>query len=184
VIPDKAVKGLQQYGGTVLKSSLSKDAEAQLQDALQARHRRVMVGARSGPPPARRQEPAAGTGPERPGLVLAALILVAADANLNLAVANVALLDMGVRPLDDLHLEDLGQVCAARRTLGVSVHGRAAADRRRDPFPLNPDRRARPLQHPQRGIPRRGRGLGIDHPRRSASAARVPSSCVASGPPR
>ena len=34
VIPDKAVEGLRQYGGTVLKSSLSKDAEAQLQDAL------------------------------------------------------------------------------------------------------------------------------------------------------
>jgi uncharacterized membrane protein len=34
VTPDKAVDGLRQYGGTVLKSSLSKDAEAQLQDAL------------------------------------------------------------------------------------------------------------------------------------------------------
>jgi uncharacterized membrane protein len=34
VTPDKAVEGLRQYGGTVLKSSLSKDAEAQLQDAL------------------------------------------------------------------------------------------------------------------------------------------------------
>jgi uncharacterized membrane protein len=30
----KAVEGLRQFGGTVLKSSLSKDAEAQLQDAL------------------------------------------------------------------------------------------------------------------------------------------------------
>ena len=35
VTPDKAVEGLRQFGGTVLKSSLSKDAEAQLQDALQ-----------------------------------------------------------------------------------------------------------------------------------------------------
>jgi MFS transporter, DHA2 family, multidrug resistance protein len=35
------------------------------------------------------------TRPERPGLVLAALILVAAVANLNLAVANVALPDIG-----------------------------------------------------------------------------------------
>ena len=35
------------------------------------------------------------TGPDRPKLVLAALILVAAVANLNLAVANVALPDIG-----------------------------------------------------------------------------------------
>jgi uncharacterized membrane protein len=34
VTPDKAVEGLSQYGGTVLKSSLSKDAESQLQEAL------------------------------------------------------------------------------------------------------------------------------------------------------
>jgi uncharacterized membrane protein len=34
VTPDKAIEGLRQYGGTVLKSSLSKDAEAQLQEAL------------------------------------------------------------------------------------------------------------------------------------------------------
>jgi hypothetical protein len=34
VTPDKAVEGLRQYGGTVLKSSLSKETEAQLQDAL------------------------------------------------------------------------------------------------------------------------------------------------------
>jgi uncharacterized membrane protein len=34
VTPDKAVEGLQQYGGTVLKSSLSREAEAELQDAL------------------------------------------------------------------------------------------------------------------------------------------------------
>jgi uncharacterized membrane protein len=32
--PDKAVDGLSQFGGTVLKSSLSKDAENELQDAL------------------------------------------------------------------------------------------------------------------------------------------------------
>jgi uncharacterized membrane protein len=32
--PDKAVEGLRQYGGTVLKSSLSKETEAELQDAL------------------------------------------------------------------------------------------------------------------------------------------------------
>jgi uncharacterized membrane protein len=34
VTPDKAVEALSRYGGTVLKSSLSKDAEKQLQDAL------------------------------------------------------------------------------------------------------------------------------------------------------
>jgi uncharacterized membrane protein len=34
VTPDKAIEGLSQFGGTVLKSSLSKDAEHDLQDAL------------------------------------------------------------------------------------------------------------------------------------------------------
>jgi uncharacterized membrane protein len=34
VTPDKAVDGLSQYGGTVLKSSLSKEAESELQEAL------------------------------------------------------------------------------------------------------------------------------------------------------
>jgi uncharacterized membrane protein len=34
VTPDKAVEALSQYGGTVLKSSLSKEDEAALQDAL------------------------------------------------------------------------------------------------------------------------------------------------------
>jgi len=34
VTPDKAVQALSKYGGTVLKSSLSKDAEKDLQDAL------------------------------------------------------------------------------------------------------------------------------------------------------
>jgi uncharacterized membrane protein len=34
VTPDKAVEAMAKYGGTVLKSSLSKDAEAQLQAAL------------------------------------------------------------------------------------------------------------------------------------------------------
>jgi uncharacterized membrane protein len=34
VTPDKAVEGLSKYGGTVLKSSLSKEAEAELQEAL------------------------------------------------------------------------------------------------------------------------------------------------------
>jgi len=32
--PDKAVEGLSRFGGTVLKSSLSKEAEAELQEAL------------------------------------------------------------------------------------------------------------------------------------------------------
>jgi len=34
VTPDKAIAALSQYGGTVLKSSLSEDAERQLQEAL------------------------------------------------------------------------------------------------------------------------------------------------------
>jgi uncharacterized membrane protein len=34
VTPDKAVEGLAQYGGTVLKTSLSGSAEKELQDAL------------------------------------------------------------------------------------------------------------------------------------------------------
>ena len=34
VTPDKAIEGLSRFGGTVLKSSLSKDAEHELQDAL------------------------------------------------------------------------------------------------------------------------------------------------------
>jgi uncharacterized membrane protein len=34
VTPDKAVEALSRYGGTVLKSSLSKDAEAELREAL------------------------------------------------------------------------------------------------------------------------------------------------------
>jgi len=34
VTPDKAVEALSHYGGTVLKSSLSKEAENELQDAL------------------------------------------------------------------------------------------------------------------------------------------------------
>jgi uncharacterized membrane protein len=34
VTPDKAIDGLKQYGGTVLKSSLSAKAESELQDAL------------------------------------------------------------------------------------------------------------------------------------------------------
>jgi uncharacterized membrane protein len=35
VTPDKAVDALKQYGGTVLKSSLSKETEDELQEALQ-----------------------------------------------------------------------------------------------------------------------------------------------------
>jgi len=34
VTPDKAIDALSAYGGTVLQSSLSKDAEIDLQDAL------------------------------------------------------------------------------------------------------------------------------------------------------
>jgi len=35
VTPDKAVEALRPFGGTVLKSSLSKETEAKLQEALQ-----------------------------------------------------------------------------------------------------------------------------------------------------
>jgi uncharacterized membrane protein len=34
VTPDKAIEGLRQFGGTVLKTSLSEDAEKQLQEEL------------------------------------------------------------------------------------------------------------------------------------------------------
>src|ERR1700746_629013 len=34
VTPDKAVEAMSKYGGTVLKTSLSKDGEAELQEAL------------------------------------------------------------------------------------------------------------------------------------------------------
>jgi len=37
VTPDKAVDALSKFGGTVLKSSLSKETEEELQDALQGR---------------------------------------------------------------------------------------------------------------------------------------------------
>jgi uncharacterized membrane protein len=38
--PDKAVEGLSKFGGTVLKSSLSKEAEAELQDALHGQEKK------------------------------------------------------------------------------------------------------------------------------------------------
>jgi uncharacterized membrane protein len=38
VTPDKAVEAMSKYGGTVLKTSLSKDGEEELQQALHARH--------------------------------------------------------------------------------------------------------------------------------------------------
>jgi uncharacterized membrane protein len=34
VTPDKAVEAMSKYGGTVLKTSLSKEGEQELQDAL------------------------------------------------------------------------------------------------------------------------------------------------------
>jgi uncharacterized membrane protein len=37
VTPDKAVEALSQYGGSVLKSSLSKETETELQEALQGK---------------------------------------------------------------------------------------------------------------------------------------------------
>jgi uncharacterized membrane protein len=37
VTPDRAVEGLGKYGGTVLKTSLSREGESELQDALHGR---------------------------------------------------------------------------------------------------------------------------------------------------
>jgi uncharacterized membrane protein len=37
VTPDKAVEGLSKFGGTVLKTSLSREGESELQDALHGR---------------------------------------------------------------------------------------------------------------------------------------------------
>jgi uncharacterized membrane protein len=37
VTPDKATEGLSKYGGTVLKTSLSREGESELQDALHGR---------------------------------------------------------------------------------------------------------------------------------------------------
>ena len=51
VIPDQAVEAMSKFGGTVLKTSLSKDAEQELQEAL-ARGtgiRQLAVGSASGP---------------------------------------------------------------------------------------------------------------------------------------
>jgi|SRR3954452_628774 len=45
VTPDKAVKGLSKYGGTVLKTSLSEDAQEQLQEALHGAGTKEPVGA-------------------------------------------------------------------------------------------------------------------------------------------
>jgi uncharacterized membrane protein len=41
VTPDKAIEGLSQYGGTVLKTSLSAEAEKELRDALHGREAAV-----------------------------------------------------------------------------------------------------------------------------------------------
>jgi uncharacterized membrane protein len=37
VTPDRAIEGLSRYGGTVLKTSLSREGESELQDALHGR---------------------------------------------------------------------------------------------------------------------------------------------------
>ena len=37
VTPDRAIEGLSKYGGTVLKTSLSREGESELQDALHGR---------------------------------------------------------------------------------------------------------------------------------------------------
>jgi uncharacterized membrane protein len=45
VTPDKAVEALSKYGGTVLKSSLSREAEQQLQEELHGSAARQSVNA-------------------------------------------------------------------------------------------------------------------------------------------
>src|SRR3954465_8176215 len=61
VTPDKAVEALSQFGGTVLKSSLSKNAEHELQDALHGTPVPAWAGAASrGAPLAARPNAAAG----------------------------------------------------------------------------------------------------------------------------
>jgi len=44
VTPDKAVDALSKYGGTVLKSSLTKEAEEQLQEELHGSAARQPIG--------------------------------------------------------------------------------------------------------------------------------------------
>ena len=55
VTPDKAVEAMSKYGGTVLKTSLSKDDEKELQDALHGRVARV--GIHVSPDRSRRPDP-------------------------------------------------------------------------------------------------------------------------------
>ncbi len=45
VTPDKAIEALGKYGGTVLKSSLTREAEEQLQEELHGTAARQLVGA-------------------------------------------------------------------------------------------------------------------------------------------
>jgi uncharacterized membrane protein len=52
VTPDKAVEALARYGGTVLKSSLDKDTEAQLQEALHGGQAAAEAKEQSSAPPA------------------------------------------------------------------------------------------------------------------------------------
>ena len=60
VTPDKAVEAVSKFGGTVLKTSLSKDAEQELQEALHraVETRQLVIGSASGGPgsPARHCE--------------------------------------------------------------------------------------------------------------------------------
>ena len=116
--------------------------------------------------------------------MLAALILVAAVANLNRAVANVALLDMGVRPLGDLHLEDLGQACAAAGRWEFLF---TAAPLRIVGGTRSPSTQTGGPDHSSTRSAASHAAVAASvstTPRRSASAARVPASCVASGPPQ
>ena len=66
VTPDKAVEAMSKYGGTVLKTSLSKEGEQELQDALHGQSSLLAALPPAGAVPADRI-PAAGTALCRPG---------------------------------------------------------------------------------------------------------------------
>ena len=138
----------------------------------------------AGPGASPHEQPAGGTAeastsPARAGLVLLSLILVAAVANLNLAVANVALPEIGqafdssqttLEPRGGRLLPRPGRIGALPRCGRRPLRAQAPADCRRDPVgPCLPAGRLLAERHgPGRG-PRTRRALGghglPDHPR-------------------
>ena len=126
--------------------------------------------AATAPGAAARASDDASTAPERAGLVLVALILVAAVANLNLSVANVALPDIGKHFDSSQTTLDL---IAVGYSLGLAVLGALARRARR---PLRPQADA-PARHGARDpdvAARRVRAVRHRALRRPASAAGSP----------